>query len=236
MDQSFSWFKSQNQCNTTTAALPNHTMMDSSTFLLFTPCPALWTEPSSAFPVALGSTAPQAGQGGLILAGLAKVGLHRQHGGLHQEYFLGLGCHVIPAVPISAPQAALGRDLPEVTFPTGIQNGTRHQCSANWNLLMPLPKQAQKNHPGKQERCPAEGGGMCWGTGTSWSERQWNLLLGDHRISCSRVDPEWSLSPGTEQKLSWRRLWGPPLGWPLFWGASETSRGPSQPELCYSSG
>lgn len=59
------------------------------------------------------------GEGGLILSGLGKVGLHRQLGGLHQECFLGLGCHITPAFPISTPQAALGRGLPDVTFPTG---------------------------------------------------------------------------------------------------------------------
>lgn len=84
------------------------------------PCPALQgLSPSSALPLALGSTAHQPGEGGLVLAGLGRSGLHRQHGGPHQEYLLGLSCRIISAVPLSTPQATLGRALPEVTFPTG---------------------------------------------------------------------------------------------------------------------
>lgn len=74
-------------------------------------------EPQLSFTCSLGQHSSAAGKGGLILAGLGKVGLHRQE--FHQEYFLALGCLIIPAVPISTPQATLGRCLPEVTFPTG---------------------------------------------------------------------------------------------------------------------
>lgn len=145
MEQSFNWLKSQNRCSTTAAALPIHTTMDWQH--LPPPHPSsssAGTEPQLSF-----TCEPQAAQ--LIRQGkevwsllgsdrLGSCELHRQHGVLHQEYFLGLGCHMIPAVPISTPQATLGRGFPEVTVPTGTQNGTRYQCPGNQNLPVSLPK------------------------------------------------------------------------------------------------
>lgn len=71
---------------------------------------------------------------------------------------------------------------------------------------------------------------------TGWSKRQWNRLLGDHGIT-EYPEMEWT---HRDHRVHWDNKnsagagceW-PPLSWPRFYGASETSRGPFQPELCY---
>lgn len=105
-----------------------------STFLPFIPYPALQgLSPSSALPVALGSTDQQAGEGGLILAGLGKVGkLWAPQAAWKSPpgIFSWPGLPHNSSCPHFCSPGSPGKGFAWADSP-GTSNGTRHQCSGN---------------------------------------------------------------------------------------------------------